>query len=421
MLKIKEYVKAESLEQAYELNQKRTNCILGGMLWLKMSNRNVQKAIDLSGLGLNQIEETEEEFRIGCMTTLRELECHERLNQWCEGAHGIYGYSEGKDDYFQAAAGWYEKHFGWKVEKEWLIKTPGVVFALAMAVKAYTKEGDAVLLQQPVYYPFSEVITDNHRKLINSPLQQIDGHYEINFEEFEQKIVEENVKLFLMCSPHNPVGRVWKEWELRKIGDICLKHNVLVVSDEIHSDFTYGENIHHVFASLDEKYAAITTTCTAPSKTFNIAGLQISNIWISNPELRARFRAEVTAAGYSQVNLMGLVACQAAYETGEEWLKELKIYLEGNLDYVRTFLKENLPEIKLTEPEGTYLLWLDFKSLGMKEEQLKDLVENKAKLWLDSGAMFGPDGEGFERINIACPREILKQALTQLAESVHDR
>ena len=244
-------------------------------------------------------------------------------------AHGIYGYSEGKDDYFQAAAGWYEKHFGWKVEKEWLIKTPGVVFALAMAVKAYTKEGDAVLLQQPVYYPFSEVITDNHRRLINSPLQQIDGHYEINFEEFEQKIVEENVKLFLMCSPHNPVGRVWKELELRKIGDICLKHNVLVVSDEIHSDFTYGENIHHVFASLDEKYAAITTTCTAPSKTFNIAGLQISNIWISNPELRARFRAEVTAAGYSQVNLMGLVACQAAYETGEEWLKELKILSRG--------------------------------------------------------------------------------------------
>lgn len=215
-------------------------------------------------------------------------------------AHGIYGYSEGKDDYFQAAAGWYEKHFGWKVEKEWLIKTPGVVFALAMAVKAYTEEGDAVLLQQPVYYPFSEVITDNHRRLINNPLQQIDGHYEINFEEFEQKIVDENVKLFLMCSPHNPVGRVWKEWELRKIGDICLKHNVLVVSDEIHSDFTYGDNVHHVFAALDERYAAITTTCTAPSKTFNIAGLQISNIWISNPELRARFQAEVTAAGYSR-------------------------------------------------------------------------------------------------------------------------
>ena len=343
----------------------------------------------------------------------------ERLEETVK--HGIFGYSDGKEGYFAAVQNWYRERFGWETKPEWLVKTPGVVFALAAAVRAYTKEGDGVLLQQPVYYPFSEVITDNGRKVVNSPLKITDGYYTMDFDDLETKIVENKVKLFLLCSPHNPVGRVWSEEELRRVGEICLRHGVLVVSDEIHSDFTYGENIHHVFASLDEKYAAITTTCTAPSKTFNIAGLQISNIWISNPELRARFRAEVTAAGYSQVNLMGLVACQAAYETGEEWLKELKIYLEGNLDYVRTFLKENLPEIKLTEPEGTYLLWLDFKSLGMKEEQLKDLVENKAKLWLDSGAMFGPDGEGFERINIACPREILKQALTQLAESVHDR
>ena len=339
-----------------------------------------------------------------------------------QAEHGVYGYTEADEAYFDAVRSWMEHRHGWKIEPEWLLKTPGVVFALAMAVKAFTKQGDHVIIQSPVYYPFREVIESNDREVANNVLYQDEnGSYKINFEDFERQIVEKRIRLFLLCSPHNPVGRVWKEWELRKIGDICLKHNVLVVSDEIHSDFTYGENIHHVFASLDEKYAAITTTCTAPSKTFNIAGLQISNIWISNPELRARFRAEVTAAGYSQVNLMGLVACQAAYETGEEWLKELKIYLEGNLDYVRTFLKENLPEIKLTEPEGTYLLWLDFSSLGMKEEQLKDLVENKAKLWLDSGAMFGPDGEGFERINIACPREILKQALTQLAESVHDR
>ena len=343
----------------------------------------------------------------------------ERLEETVK--HGIFGYSDGKEGYFAAVQNWYRERFGWETKPEWLVKTPGVVFALAAAVRAYTKEGDGILLQQPVYYPFSEVITDNGRKIVNSPLKITDGYYTMDLDALETKIVENKVKLFLLCSPHNPVGRVWSEEELRRVGEICLRHGVLVVSDEIHSDFTYGENIHHVFASLDEKYAAITTTCTAPSKTFNIAGLQISNIWISNPELRARFRAEVTAAGYSQVNLMGLVACQAAYETGEEWLKELKIYLEGNLDYVRTFLKENLPEIKLTEPEGTYLLWLDFKSLGMKEEQLKDLVENKAKLWLDSGAMFGPDGEGFERINIACPREILKQALTQLAEAVHDR
>ena len=335
--------------------------------------------------------------------------------------HGIYGYSDSKEDYFAAVSGWYRDHFDWNTKQEWMIKTPGVVFALAAAVRAYTEKGDAVLIQQPVYYPFRQVIESNDRKLVSSDLVLRDGHYEIDFENFEAKIKEHQIHLFLLCSPHNPVGRVWKEWELRKIGEICLKYQVVVVSDEIHSDFVYPGNKHYVFASIEPEFEKISVICTAPSKTFNLAGLQISNIWISNPELRARFRAEVTAAGYSQVNLMGLVACQAAYETGEEWLKELKIYLEGNLDYVRTFLKENLPEIKLTEPEGTYLLWLDFKSLGMKEEQLKDLVENKAKLWLDSGAMFGPDGEGFERINIACPREILKQALTQLAESVHDR
>ena len=325
-------------------------------------------------------------------------------------------YSEGKDDYFQAAAGGYEKHFGWKVEKEWLIKTPGVVFALAMAVKAYTKEGDAVLLQQPVYYPFSEVITDNHRRLINSPLQQIDGHYEINFEEFEQKIVEENVKLFLMCSPHNPVGRVWKEWELRKIGDICLKHNVLVVSDEIHSDFTYGENIHHVFASLDEKYAAITTTCTAPSKTFNIAGLQISNIFIVNPELRKRFISALNRTGYMSPNMMGIYAAQAAYRYGRPWLDALKAYLAENLDFVRTFVREELPGIRLVEPEGTYLIWLDCSSLEYSDAELNDRILNEAKLWLDGGSMFGEEGENFQRINIACPRSVLKDALIRFKQ-----
>ena len=338
-----------------------------------------------------------------------------------QAEHGIYGYTESDQEYYDAVSSWMERRHGWKIDKEWITKTPGIVFALAMAVKAYTEPGDYVLIQDPVYYPFREVIESNDRKVAaNILIRKEDGSYEIDFEDFERQIVEKGVKLFLFCSPHNPVSRVWTREEVERLGDICLKHQVIIVSDEIHADFVF-EGKHQVLVDLKEEYKDITVTCTSPGKTFNLAGLQISNIWISNPELRARFRAEVTAAGYSQVNLMGLVACQAAYETGEEWLKELKIYLEGNLDYVRTFLKENLPEIKLTEPEGTYLLWLDFKSLGMKEEQLKDLVENKAKLWLDSGAMFGPDGEGFERINIACPREILKQALTQLAESVHDR
>lgn len=328
--------------------------------------------------------------------------------------HGIFGYSEGKEDYFQAVQRWYAEHFGWQVEKSWLVKTPGVVFAIAMAIRAFTEEGDAVLLQQPVYYPFSEVIRDNNRVLINSPLKLTEGHYEIDFEDLEEKIQANGVKLFLLCSPHNPVGRVWQEWELRKLGDICLRHGVLVVSDEIHSDFTYEGHVHHVFANLSPGFSDITVTCTAPSKTFNLAGLQASNIFISNEKLRKQFKKAMDAAGYSQLNLMGLVACQAAYEKGEPWLKALKAYLAENLIFVRKFLEEHLPKIKLVEPEGTYLIWLDFRELGLTEAQREDLIVNKARLWLDSGAMFGVDGEGFERINIACPRAVLRQALEQL-------
>ena len=332
-------------------------------------------------------------------------------------AHGIYGYSEGKDDYFQAAAGWYEKHFGWKVEKEWLIKTPGVVFALAMAVKAYTKEGDAVLLQQPVYYPFSEVITDNHRRLINSPLQQIDGHYEINFEEFEQKIVEENVKLFLMCSPHNPVSRVWTREELEKLGDICKKHGVIVVSDEIHADFVF-EGKHQVFADLKPEYKDFTVICTSPGKTFNIAGLQASNILIPNEALREAFAKQITAAGYSQISAPGIEAVIAAYAQGEEWYQEMKKYVGENITFLHEWMEEHIPQIKVTRTEGTYLVWMDFRGLGIAEENLKDFVENRAGLWLDGGKMFGESGSGFQRINVACPRKTLEKALTQLETAV---
>ncbi|MDO4333545.1 MAG: MalY/PatB family protein [Eubacteriales bacterium] len=346
-------------------------------------------------------------------------EIQERLHQAV--SHGIYGYSEGKADYFDAVSGWYRDRFGWEVKRNWLVKTPGVVFALAAAVRAFTREGEAVLLQQPVYYPFTEVITDNDRVCVNNPLRLVKGHYEIDFEDFEEKIIRHQVKLFFLCSPHNPVGRVWKEWELKKLGDICVRHGVLVVSDEIHSDFTWEGHRHRVFASLSEAFADITITCTAPSKTFNLAGLQVSNIFISNPELKRKLKRAIEQAGYSQVNLMGLVACQAAYESGQDWLLQVKAYLADNLAFVRNFLRERLPEIELIEPEGTYLIWLDFRKLGLTEEEREDLIVNRAKLWLDSGSMFGPDGEGFERINIACPRTVLNRALTQLEEAIHKK
>lgn len=335
--------------------------------------------------------------------------------------HGIFGYSEGKNEYFQAVSAWYKNYFSWETKREWLVKTPGVVFAIAAAIRAFTEKGDAVLLQQPVYYPFSEAILCNGRILVNSPLKLADGRYEIDFEDFERKIEENHVKLFLLCSPHNPVGRVWEKQELLKIGEICLRHNVIVVSDEIHSDFTYSGHVHQVFANLSPELAEITVTCTAPSKTFNLAGLQASNIFISNPKLRAAFRKAIDAAGYSQLNLMGLVACQAAYEEGREWLEELKRYLQGNLEFVRGYMKEKLPQLTLIEPDGTYLIWLDFRGLGLTEAQREDLIVNDAKLWLDSGAMFGSDGEGFERINIACPRQTLARAFSQLEAAIGHR
>lgn len=248
----------------------------------------------------------------------------------------------------------------------------------------------------------------------------INGHYEMDFEDMEKKIVDNNVKLFLLCSPHNPVGRVWNIQELEKAGDICLKHGVTIVSDEIHSDFTFPGHTHRMLASLSEKYADITVTCTAPSKTFNIAGLQTSNILIANEKLRKLFIKTLEKTGYYELNLMGMAACQAAYEEGEEWLNQLKEYLVENLALIREFVAEKLPKIHLIEPEGTYLVWLDFRDLNMTEEEREELIMKKAKLWLDSGIMFGDSGEGFERINMACPRKVLRKALEQLEAALYD-
>ncbi|MCM1040245.1 MAG: pyridoxal phosphate-dependent aminotransferase [Ruminococcus sp.] len=331
---------------------------------------------------------------------------------------GIFGYTDSKDDYFQALADWYGKYFDWEIEKDWLVKTPGIVFAIAMAIQALTKEGDGVIVQQPVYYPFSGAIKDNKRKLVNSDLILIDGRYQMDFADFEEKIIRENVKMFLLCSPHNPVGRVWTKEELQRIGDICLKHDVKIVCDEIHSDFVYPGHKHHVLLTVDERFKDISIICTAPSKTFNLAGLQISNIFIPDPGLRAAFTRKIWEAGYSQVNMLGLHAAQAAYEGGREWLEQLKVYLQGNLDFVREYLQKNLPQIRLIEPEGTYLIWLDCRKLGLSEEELEKLIVHGAKLWLDGGAIFGKAGEGFERINIACPRAVLSEALQGLQKAV---
>lgn len=332
--------------------------------------------------------------------------------------HGIFGYSESSESYYIAVSNWFKRHFGWQTRPEWLVKTPGVVFALATAVKAYTSAGDSVLIQPPVYYPFYDVISDNKRVIVENELLYRNGHYEIDFEDFEEKIKRNRVKLFILCSPHNPVCRVWTAAELRRLGEICEKYGVIVVSDEIHCDFTAAEHPHTVFANAYPELAERCVICTSPSKSFNLAGLQVANIWIADKEMRGKFLREIDRVGYSQLNCMGLIAAQAAYEHGEEWLNQCREYLRGNMAFVREFLYERLPEIKLVEPEGTYFAWLDCSGLGLDYRELDILITSKAKLWLDAGHIFGMNSAHFQRIVTACPRKILEQALIRLEDAI---
>ena len=338
--------------------------------------------------------------------------------------HGIYGYTQPKDAYYNAITNWMEKNHNWKTKREWIMKTPGVVFALGAAVKAFTKPGDAVLIQNPVYYPFTNIIRDNDRRVIDNTLvyekrvTEGKSQYSIDYADFERKIVQENIKLFILCNPHNPVGRVWTREELQYLGEICLRHHVIVVSDEIHNDFVYPGFEHTVFANVDPRFAEFTVTCTAPSKTFNLAGLQISNIFISNETLREAFQKEIDKTGYDEPNALGAVACEAAYRGGQEWLDQLRAYLLENLNFLRAYLQEKIPQIHLVEPEGTYLVWLDCSELGISGKELDQFIVEKAGLWLDGGAMFGPSGADFQRVNIACPRATLELALDKLKAAV---
>lgn len=334
--------------------------------------------------------------------------------------HGIFGYTMPKTEYFKTVADWFKTRHGWNADPEKFICTPGVVFAICTLIRAVTEVGDSVLICQPVYYPFSTAVTRNKRKLVVSELKYENGQYSVDFDDFERKIVENRVKAFILCSPHNPVGRVWTREELERIGDICLKHGVFVISDEIHADFTFKGHKHIMFPTVKKEFEKTCVVCTSPSKTFNLAGMQISNIYIPDPQVRKKFEDELDIMGYWEPNIFGVTASQTAYAKGGEWLDQLKEYLAANLDFVRSYLKENLPEIKLIEPEGTYLIWLDCRALGLNDEQLQQLMEQKAKLWLDDGYVFGVGGSGFERINIACPRATLKIALKNLKKAIRN-
>ena len=328
--------------------------------------------------------------------------------------HGIFGYSRADESYFDAVAAWYQKRHHLTLQPEWMTCTPGIVFALSIAVRAFTQEGDAVLIQPPVYHPFSRAILRNKRTLVENPLVLKDGHYEMDLEDLEQKVLDEHVKLMILCNPHNPVGRVWTREELTALADICLRHHVYVISDEIHGDFVWQGHEQTPYASISEEACLHSMMCTAPSKTFNLAGMATSNLFIPDPEMRRKFRSELLDVGQENMNRLGLFACRAAYEGGGEWLDQLIGYLAGNLALVRDFCKNRVPQIQLVEPEGTYLAWLDCRELGMTDDELMAFFSDDAKVWLDPGTHSGEQGSGFMRFNLGSSRSVIAQALDQI-------
>ena len=328
--------------------------------------------------------------------------------------HGIFGYSRADESYFDAVAAWYQKRHHLTLQPEWMTCTPGIVFALSIAVRAFTQEGDAVLIQPPVYHPFSRAILRNKRTLVENPLVLKDGHYEMDLEDLEQKVLDEHVKLMILCNPHNPVGRVWTREELTALADICLRHHVYVISDEIHGDFVWQGHEQTPYASISEEACLHSMMCTAPSKTFNLAGMATSNLFIPDPDMRRKFRSELLDVGQENMNRLGLFACRAAYEGGGEWLDQLIGYLAGNLALVRDFCKNRVPQIQLVEPEGTYLAWLDCRELGMTDDELMAFFSDEAKVWLDPGTHSGEQGSGFMRFNLGSSRSVIAQALDQI-------
>ena len=334
-------------------------------------------------------------------------------------SHPIYGYTVPSEGYYEGLINWMEKRHGWKgVKQEWILWTPGVVAGFTLAIQAYSHPGDKVIIQPPVYYPFMRQILGTGRQIVENPLKIVDGYYEMDFEDLEKKI-DDRIKMIILCSPHNPVSRVWKREELEKLAEICKEKDIVIVSDEIHNDLILGNINHTPTAIVSEDAMQRTVTLVAPSKTFNLAGLTNANAIIPNKKLRVDFQSQISK-GSGHSNIFGVVAQDAAYNKGEAWLEALLTYLRGNLKYLEDFLAEKIPSLKLYPLEGTYLAWIDCSALGMNDEELNDFMLKKAKLWLDEGTLFGTGGSMFMRINLACPRSLLKQALDNLEKAVKE-
>ena len=340
----------------------------------------------------------------------------EAIRERCE--HPILGYSMPPKEFYPSLITWINEHHNWEVKRQWIGFLPGIVPGLSFAVQSLTKKGDEIIVQPPVYYPFFHVVQNNKRVLVNNPLKTINGKFEMDFEDLESKITS-NTKLFILCNPHNPGGRVWSEETLRQLAEICSRHSIIVVSDEIHADMVLKGHKHTPFAKVSEAAAQISLTFMAPSKTFNMPGLISSSYIIPNPKLHKRFVDFMEASELTGGNIFAYAATVAAYEKGEEWRKQMLGYVQGNIDFIVDFLKTNIPQIKPMIPEASFLIWLDCKELGMETDDLFDFFAQKAGLGLNKGTTFGQGGEYHLRLNVASSRLILKKAMKQLSKAVN--
>lgn len=331
--------------------------------------------------------------------------------------HGIYGYSEGMDDYYQALKDWMEERHNWKIKREWITFSPGIVPGLNELVRGLTQPGEKILIQSPVYPPFFYAIRNHGREVVNNQLHLENGRYTMDFVDLEEKFAS-GVKMMILCSPHNPVGRVWTQDELKRLGQLCLDYDIKVVSDEIHGDLIYKGYQHIPFASLSSELADQSIVCTAPSKTFNLAGLQTSNLIIPNAEYREAFKKTLNLTGVHNPNVFGITALEAAYRHGGDWLDHLMDYIKGNADFLMAFLDQELAQVQAIQAEGTYLIWLDFRSLGFEPKALQEFLVHKARVGLNAGYQFGPGGEGFARLNLGCSRSVLKDGLLRIKAAI---
>lgn len=384
----------------FETLVKRNNC--GSFKWDSMLE------------GKPNINEDIVPFSVADMELKNAPEIMEGLREYLNDEKLILGYTGPTNAFFDAIIGWMDRIHNWKVEKEWILQTPGVVPALYNLVNALSNPHDGVIIMPPVYYPFKRCITQTNRTVVEVPLINENDYYYINFNLLEEKCKDEKTKLIIFCSPHNPVGRVWNKEELEQLVEICVRNNVIIISDEIHNDLIMDGYKHTVLATLSKEAKNNCVVCTAPSKTFNLAGMQCANIIIPNPFIRERYEEYVNNTSSFSLNIMGYKACEIAYTKCEEWYYELLKHIKENALYSKEFIEKNMPEIKVYPLEGTYLQWWDCRKMNFNYKELENFMINEASLFLDEGYIFGKEGEGFERINLACPKKVLDKALNRL-------